>query len=165
MKTRDLLEEIKENIKDYDIGIFEERVRAENTDQTSKLRANFHIQNYTEIMELNIDEEDESNIEVDDELVNDIKDELRRFFEGCSPESEEEFKKFIIYTCIYLSLIAKRPLHPIGIDMHNGKTVFGEEKYGETVYYCDIKEEQSKIAKDYYTCQYCVCKPSELKEN
>jgi uncharacterized protein (UPF0305 family) len=165
MKTRDLLEEIKENIKDYDIGIFEERVRDENTDQTSKLRANFHIQNYTEIMELNIDEEDESNIEVDDELVNDIKDELRRFFEGCSPESEEEFKKFIIYTCIYLSLIAKRPLHPIGIDMHNGKTVFGEEKDGETVYYCDIKEEQSKIAKDYYTCQYCVCKPSELKEN
>lgn len=159
------MEEIKENIKDYDIGIFEERVRDENTDQTSKLRANFHIQNYTEIMELNIDEEDESNIEVDDELVNDIKDELRRFFEGCSPESEEEFKKFIIYTCIYLSLIAKRPLHPIGIDMHNGKTVFGEEKYGETVYYCDIKEEQSKIAKDYYTCQYCVCKPSELKEN
>ena len=145
MKARELLEEIKENIKDYDID--------------------FHIQNYTEIMELNIDEEDESNIEVDDELVNDIKDELRRFFEGCSPESEEEFKKFIIYTCIYLSLIAKRPLHPIGIDMHNGKTVFGEEKDGETVYYCDIKEEQSKIAKDYYTCQYCVCKPSELKEN
>ena len=157
------MEEIKENIKDYDIGIFEERVRDENTDQTSKLRANFHIQNYKEIMALDID--DENNMEIDDKLVNDIKDELRRFFEGCSPESEEEFKKFIIYTCIYLSLIAKRPLHPIGIDMHNGKTVFGEEKDGETVYYCDIKEEQSKMAKDYYTCQYCVCKPSELKEN
>ena len=103
---------------------------------------------------------DESNIEIDEKLVNDIKDELGRFFEGYSPESEEEFKRFITYTCIYLSLIAKRPLHPIGIDMHNGKTVFCEEKDGETVYYCDIKEEQSKIAKDYYTCQYCVCKPS-----
>ena len=159
------MEEIKENIKDYDIGIFEERVRDENTDQTSKLRANFHIQNYTEIMELNIDEDDDSNIEIDDKLVNDIKDELGRFFEGCSPESEDIFKKFITYTCIYLSLIAKRPLHPIGIDMHNGKTVFAKEENGETVYYCDIKEEQSKIAKDYYTCQYCVCKPSELKEN
>ena len=160
MKARELLEEIKENIKDYDIEPFEERVRDENTDQTSKLRANFHIQNYNEIMELNICEDDESNVEIDEKLVNDIKDELRRFFEGCSPESEEEFKKFIIYTCIYLSLIAKRPLHPIGIDMHNGKTVFAKEENGETVYYCDIKEEQSKIAKDYYTCQYCVCKPS-----
>ena len=160
MKARELLEEIKENIKDYDIEPFEERLRDENTDQTSKLRANFHIQNYTEIMELNIDEDDDSNIEIDDKLVNDIKDELGRFFEGCSPESEDIFKKFITYTCIYLSLIAKRPLHPIGIDMHNGKTVFAKEKDGETVYYCDIKEEQAKIAKDYYTCQYCVCKPS-----
>lgn len=160
MKARDLLEEIKDNIKDYDIAPFEERVRDENTDQTSKLRANFHIQNYKEIMELNIDENDERNIEINDELVNDMKDELDRFFEGCSPESEDIFKKFITYTCIYLSLIAKRPLHPIGIDMHNGKTVFGVEEDGETVYYCDIKEEQSKIAKDYYTCQYCVCKPS-----
>lgn len=35
MKTRDLLEEIKENIKDFDIAPFEERARDENTDQTS----------------------------------------------------------------------------------------------------------------------------------
>lgn len=56
MKTRDLLEEIKENIKDFDIATFEERARDENTDQTSRLHANFHIQNYKEIMELNIDE-------------------------------------------------------------------------------------------------------------
>ena len=105
MKTRDLLEEIKENIKDYNIAPFEERVRDENTDQTSKLRANFHIQNYKEIMELNIDEEDENNIDIDDGLINDIKDELYRFFEGCSPESEEIFKRFITYNCIYLSLM------------------------------------------------------------
>ena len=165
MKARELLEEIKENIKDYDIEIFEKKAKDEKADQASKQRANFHLQNYNEIMSLNIGEDDDSNIEIDDGLVDDIKDELYRFFEGCSPESEEIFKKFITYNCIYLSLIAKRPLHPVGIDMHNGKTVFAEEKDGETVYYCDIKEEQSKIAKDYYTCQYCVCKPSELKEN
>ena len=111
-------------------------------------------------MELNIEEEDECNMEIDAKLVKDIKEELAKFFEGCSPESEEPFKRFITYTFIYLSLIAKRPLHPVGIDMHNGKTVFAEEKEGETIYYCDIKEEQSKIAKDYYTCKYCVCKES-----
>ena len=165
MKVRDLLEEIKENIKDYDIEIFEKKASDENADPATKQRANFHIQNYNEIMELNIDEEDACNIEIDDGLVEDIKYELARFFEGCSPESEEIFKRFITYNCIYLSIIAKRPLHPIGIDMHNGKTVFAEEEDGETVYYCDIKEEQAKIAKDYYTCQYCVCKPSEIKEN
>ena len=160
MKARELLEEIRENIKDYDVEIFKERLDDENTDETSKLRAQFHIQNYEEIMELNIEEEDECNMEIDAKLVKDIKEELAKFFEGCSPESEEPFKRFITYTCIYLSLIAKRPLHPVGIDMHNGKTVFAEEKEGETIYYCDIKEEQSKIAKDYYTCKYCVCKES-----
>ena len=164
MKARDLMEEIKENIKDYDIEIFEKKASDENADQASKQRALFHIQNYNEIMALNIGEEDESNIEIDDGLINDIKDELFRFFEGCSPESEEPFKRFITYSCIYLSVIAKRPLHPVGIDMHNGKTVFAEEENGETVYYCDIKEEQAKIAKDYYTCKYCVCKPSELRD-
>ncbi len=161
MKASELLEEIRENIKDFDIERFEKILNDESAADVSKLRAGFHIQNYNEIMELNID--DASNREISDELVNDIKEELDRFFKGCSPESEEDFKRFIIYTCIYLSVIAKRPLHPIGIDMHNGKTVFAEEKDGETVYYCDIKEEQSKIEKDYYTCQYCVCIPSELK--
>ena len=124
MKARDLLEEIKENIKNYDIEVFENRANDENADQASKLHANFHIQNYNEIMALNIDEEDERNIEIDDGLINDIKDELYRFFEGCSPESEEIFKRFITYNCIYLSLIAKRPLHPVGINMYDGKTVF-----------------------------------------
>lgn len=92
MKTRDLLEEIKENIKDFDIATFEERARDENTDQTSRLHANFHIQNYNEIMELNIDENDESNIEIDEKLVNDIKDELGRFFEGCPLKVKKNLK-------------------------------------------------------------------------
>ncbi|MBO5965584.1 MAG: hypothetical protein J6P91_00300, partial [Methanobrevibacter sp.] len=89
MKARDLMEEIRENIKDYDIEIFEKKGRDVNADQASKHRAKFHIQNYNEIMALNIDEEGDSNIEIDDGLINDIKDELFRFFEGCSPESEE----------------------------------------------------------------------------
>ena len=40
MKARELLEEIRENIKDYDVGIFKKRLDDENTDETSKLRAN-----------------------------------------------------------------------------------------------------------------------------
>ena len=45
MKVRDLLEEIKENIKDYDIEIFEKKASDENADPATKQRANFHIQN------------------------------------------------------------------------------------------------------------------------
>ena len=50
MKTRDLLEEIKENIKDYNIEIFENKANDEKADQASKQRAIFHIQNYNEII-------------------------------------------------------------------------------------------------------------------
>ena len=77
---------------------------------------------------------------------------------------KSSFKKFIESICVYLSLIAKKPLHPIGMDFGNKNTVFSEEIDGEIFYYCDIKQHQAEIAKDYYTCNYCICIPSELKE-
>ena len=43
MKTRDLLEEIKENIKDYNIEIFENKANDEKADQASKQRAIFRV--------------------------------------------------------------------------------------------------------------------------
>lgn len=165
MKAGDLLEEIKENIKDYDIKILEERISKQDINPISKQVSIFNIQNYKEIMALNIDENSALNTEISDKSIEEIKDEMYKFFEGCSPESEDIFKKFITYICIYLSLIAKKPLHPIGMDFRDGKTVFVEKSDGKTTYYCDIKQHQAEIAKDYYTCKYCVCKPSELKED
>jgi len=164
MKARKLLEEIKENIKDYDIGILEEKIGKDDINPISKQVSIFNIQNYNEIMALDIAEDDDENLEISDELINDIKDEINRFFDGCSPESEEIFKRFVTYICIYLSLIAKKPMHPIGMDFRDGNTVFSEEKDGKTLYYCDIKQRQAEIAKDYYTCKYCICIPTELKE-
>ena len=116
MKARELLEEIKENIKDYDIEILEDRIAKEDINPISKQVSSFNIQNYKEIMALNIDENSAENVEISDELINDIKDEMNRFFDGCSPESEEVFRRFVTYICIYLSLIAKKPMHPIGMD-------------------------------------------------
>ena len=43
MKARDLLEEIKDNIKDYNIEIFENRANDENADEASKLRATMRL--------------------------------------------------------------------------------------------------------------------------
>ena len=164
MKAQDLLAEIKENIKDYDIKYLEEKIKDENINQISKQVSAFNIENYNEIMKLDIDENSAENVEISDELINDIKDEMNRFFDGCSPESEDVFKRFVTYICIYLSLIAKKPMHPIGMDFRDCNTVFSEEKDGKTLYYCDIKQRQAEIAKDYYTCKYCICVPTELKE-
>jgi uncharacterized protein (UPF0305 family) len=164
MKAQDLLAEIKENIKDYDIKYLEEKIKDENINQISKQVSAFNIENYNEIMKLDIDENSAENVEIGDKLIKDIKEEMARFFDGCSPESEEVFKRFVTYICIYLSLIAKKPMHPIGMDFRDGNTVFSEEKDGEILYYCDKKQRQAKISKDYYTCKYCICIPTELKE-
>ena len=162
MKASKLLDEIKEYVSNYDISHIKEKAEKEDIDLISEL-SRFNYNNYLEIISKRIEEDED--FDISDDEINSMKNEIELFFNGCSPESDEEFRKFIESTCLYLSLIAKRPLHPIGIDFRDGKTVFAEEKDGETIYYCDIKEEQAKIAKDYYTCQYCVCKPSELKEN
>lgn len=161
MKKRDLLEEIKENIRDYDIEILEERVNREDTNPISKQVSTFNIENYREIMSLNIDEDSVENTEISDKLIEGIKEEIAKFFDGCSPESEEIFKKFITYICIYLSAIAKKPLHPAGMDFGNGRTVFTKEIDGKTNYYCDIRKEMRLQDKDYFTCKYCLCKEVE----
>ena len=163
MKASVLLEELKENMKNYDIDNIKENLKKEDINPISKQVALFNLKNYDEIMIKTID--DNEDYEISDDEINDIKNEIELFFEGCSPESEESFRKFIESICIYLSLIAKKPLHPIGMDFRDGKTVFIDEKNGKTVYYCDIKQHQAEIAKDYYTCKYCVCIPSELKED
>lgn len=154
MKTRDLIEEIKENIKDYDIEILEEKIKREDINPISKQVSTFNIQNYKEIMTLDIEDGSDEDMEISDSLIEEIKDEIAKFFDGCSPESEDIFKRFITYICIYLSLIAKKPLHPVGMDFGNGKTVFKEENN----YYCDVKKELRLQSEDYYTCKYCICK-------
>ncbi len=159
MKASILLEEIKENMLNYNIDHVKENIKNEDINPISKQVSIFNLKNYEEILSKTIDED----FEIPDNEINEMKNEIDLFFKGCSPESEESFKKFIESICIYLSLIAKKPLHPVGMDFRDGKTVFTEEKDGETVYYCDIKQRQAEIAKDYYTCKYCVCIPSELK--
>ena len=163
MKASELLEEIKESMRNYDINHIKENLKKEDINPISKQVSSFNLKNYEEILSKNI--EDSDDFEISDKEIDDMKNEIDLFFKGCSPESEESFKKFIESICIYLCLIAKKPMHPVGMDFRDGKTVFAEEKDGETVYYCDIKQRQAEIAKDYYTCKYCVCIPTELKEN
>ena len=163
MKASELLEEIKEDMRNFNTKQMEENLKKEDINPISKQLAKFNLENYYEILSKNIPKEKDFDIE--DKKIAEMRNEIKLFFKGCSPESEESFKKFIESICVYLSLIAKKPLHPVGMDFRDGKTVFLEEKNGETVYYCDIKQHQAEIAKDYYTCKYCVCIPSELKGN
>ena len=98
MKARDLLAEIRENIKDYDIKYLEEKIKEKDINPISKQVSAFNIENYYEIMALDI--KDEENVEISDRLIEEIKEEIAKFFDGCSPESEDIFKRFITYICV-----------------------------------------------------------------
>lgn len=161
MKASDLLEEIKENMKEYDINHIKENLKKEDINPISKQVSVFNLKNHDEILSKSIEGDDD--FDISDHTIKEMKNEIELFFEGCSPESDESFRKFIESICIYLCLIAKKPMHPVGMDFRDGKTVFAEEKDGKIAYYCDIKQRQAEIAKDYYTCKYCVCIASELK--
>ena len=162
MKASQLLEEIKEDMRNFNTEHMEENLKKEDLNPISKQLAKFNLENHHEILSKNIPEEEDFDIE--DSKIDEMRNEIKRFFKGCSPESDESFKNFIESICVYLSLIAQKPLHPIGMDFRDGNTVFSEEKDGKTLYYCDIKQRQAEIAKDYYTCKYCICIPTELKE-
>ncbi len=155
MKASKLLKEIKESIKQYDIHYLEDIVEDKNINNVSKQVANYNIKNYYEILYFDIKNEDD--FEISDTIINNMKCEIELFFNE-SPATEEVFKNFIIHVCLYLSLIVKKPLHPIKMDFKDNKTVFMKENDGKRIYYCDVKEEFRKNSDEFYICKFCVCK-------
>lgn len=155
MKSSELLEEIKISIQEYDINKIKAKLEDDEINPISKQVSIFNLENYDEIMAKTIEKG------MDDEISNDqiesMKNEIDLFFKGCSPESEESFKKFVESICLYLSLIAKKPLHPVGIDFGDEETVHEDIRDNKTVYICDKKEFFKNQSKDYCTCNYCVC--------
>lgn len=156
MKARNLLKEIQENLLNYDINILKESLKKEDINPISKQVSTYNLSNYGEILNKEILENED--FEISDAMIKSMKNEIKLFFEGCSPESEDSFKKFIESICLYLSLIAKKPLHPVGMDFGENNTVERVEEYGKPVYYCDIKKSLKEKAEEYYTCKYCICK-------
>ncbi|MDO5850783.1 MAG: DUF2115 family protein [Methanobacteriaceae archaeon] len=156
MKASILLNEIKENISNYDINILKESLKKEDINPIAKQVSTYNLNNYEEIIDKEI--LDEEDFEISDNMIESMKNEIKLFFEGCSPESEDSFKKFIESICLYLSLIAKKPLHPVGMDFGENNTVEIIKENGKTVYYCDIKKPLKEKAEEYYTCKYCICK-------
>lgn len=159
MRSSNLLDEIRENIQKYDIGHIKENLKKEDINPISKQVSEYNLKNYEEILQKTID--DDEDFEINDETIEKMKNEIDLFFKGCSPESDESFKKFIESICLYLSLIAKKPLHPVGMDFGNNNTVYEKREKGKTIYYCDLKEYFKKQEKDYCTCKYCICKSVE----
>lgn len=89
MKANKLLNEIKENVSNYDINIIKESLKKEDINPISKQVSTYNLSNYEEI--LNKEIKDIDDFEISENIVESMKNEIKLFFKGCSPESEESF--------------------------------------------------------------------------
>ena len=147
MKTTELLERIRENLKDYPIDYLKRKATDDRyPDSITKRLAIYNSSIYDEIYEKNIEED----YEIKDSVIKNIEDDVDYYFSVYDP-GDIETRGFTRELSLYLVLIAKKPLHPFG-DNSAKDDIFlenGEFKCKNRIIH--IKDERS-------LCRYCVCK-------
>lgn len=149
MKGSKLFLKIRKDLKCYKSKLeCSNDSKHENINSIDRIMSKYNCDNFNEIMNLSIDEVDD---EIDEEKLEDFRDRIDHYFNLYAPD--DEFKDFIMAISLYLTFIAKRPLHPPGIEFSDGNRVYKiHDKY-----YCTGKSVliQDKLS----LCKYCVCKP------
>ena len=93
MKASILLNEIKESIENFDTTRIEESLKREDLNPISRQLSTHNLETCRDIEACEIG--DDMDFDVDDGEIESFKKELHNFFEGCSPESDKEFRRFI----------------------------------------------------------------------
>lgn len=146
MKALTLLDEIKENIKDYPIENLKKKINNPNyPDNIYKRLAIYNSNNYDEIFTIKLDE----NTTISEKRVKLMKTDLDNYLNQYNPGDEID-NKFTKYISLYLVFIAKKPLHPFGNPQD-----YRVYQLDET-FYC---KDRVKYLKDNDSlCRFCVCK-------
>ena len=147
MKASKLLNEIRENLKDYPIDYLKNKVTDDRyKDPLTKSLAKYNSGVYDEIYEKEL----ENDFKINDGVVQKIKGDINFYFDKYAP-NDNETKEFTKYISLYLALIAKRPLHPVGDNPAKDHVFVQNGEYKCKTRIMSIKEENSM-------CRYCVCK-------
>jgi uncharacterized protein (UPF0305 family) len=148
MKSSELFLKLKRDVERYKPKItLDEQVNGNDENSIHYMMSKYNFETFNEILNSYYPELDD---EVSLKDLNDFKSRIDQYFKLYAPD-DEEFKEFIKLISIYLTFIAKKPLHPPGIRFSKGATVY---KRGN-VYYCTGK---SVFMKDQLSlCKYCVC--------
>ena len=86
MKANNLLEEIKTNIKDYNIDYLKNKVTDDRyKDPLTKSLAKYNSEAYDEIFQLEISDD----FEISDKLIKNIKEDIDYYFSRYNPHDEE----------------------------------------------------------------------------
>jgi uncharacterized protein (UPF0305 family) len=151
MKSSDLLLKLKKDIGNYKPLINLDQLDNEDENSIQLLMSRYNHNNYNEIINSPVNHILE---EVDEEKLSDFICRIDNFFALYAP-NQDEFKEFIKIISIYLTFIAKKPLHPPGTIFENGSRVYEREN----VYYCTGKI--IFLKDDLSLCKYCVSQASE----
>lgn len=95
--------------------------------------------------------------EVDLDLLHEFTDLIDKYLDESAP-GQEDLKSYVRMISIYLTFIAKKPLHPPGMTFAGGQRIV--EKDG--MCYCPVRHKQTlgKLS----LCKYCVSRDiSEIK--
>ncbi len=144
MKTSKLLSKIKECMVKY-------KPKMQNNQKEgsiNQIMSWYNLENFNEIMNASIEGLEE---EIDEKELSDLQNRIDQYFGLYAPD-DEDFKEFIKAISVYLTFIAKKPLHPPGIVFSNGKKVYRKDG----VYYCTGK--RIFIKDELSLCKCCVCK-------
>ena len=142
MKASDLLNEIRENLKDYPIEYLRNKVTDDRyKDPLTKKLAKYNSEAWDEIFALDITE---------DYVVENFKNDIDFYFDTYAG-GDEETREFTKYISLYLALMAKRPLHPVGDNPAKDEVFLQNGEYKCKTRIVSIKDENSM-------CRYCVCK-------
>lgn len=147
MKSSELHEEIKENLKDYPIEYLRNKVTDDRyKDPLTKKLAKYNSETWDEIFALNITED----YEIKDTAIKNLKKDIDYYFDTYAG-GDEETREFTKYICIYLAFMAKRPLHPVGDNPAKDQVFLENGEYKCKTRIISIKDENS-------LCRYCICK-------
>ena len=144
MKTSQLLLKLKECMEKYKPKIRDNGKK----DSLNQAMSRYNLENFNKILNSSCNGLDE---EVDEKKLKDLQNRIDHYFSLYAPD-DGDFKEFIQAISIYLTFIAKEPLHPPGIVFSNSERVYKEEG----VYYCTGK--RIFIKDKLSLCKYCVCK-------
>lgn len=145
MKASLLLEEIRENIKNYNIDYLKNKaVDNRYNDPLARELARYNSEIYDEIYNIELSED----FKVNDRKIQELKNDIDFYFSKYNPHDSEN-QNLIKYISLYLAFIALKPLHPYG---DSKSDVFIKDN----IFYCKgranfIKEKNS-------LCKYCCCK-------
>ena len=151
MKASELILYIRENLKDYPIEYLKNKAQDDRyPDSITKRLAIYNSSIYDEIF----DKEIEDDFDIKDSLVKKIEDYVNYYFSIYDPYDDEN-RDLTRNLCLYLSLIAKKPLHPFGNNPNKDNVYLLNEEY-----FC---KDRTKYLKDENSlCRYCVCKKAGL---